>query len=48
MRKFVINLVKPYWKRYVIGISALLIVNFTQSLIPLLLQNTINAVSEGL
>jgi len=48
VRKFVINLVKPYWKRYVIGISALLIVNFTQSLIPLLLQNTINAVSEGL
>ncbi|MDD2432042.1 MAG: ABC transporter ATP-binding protein [Firmicutes bacterium] len=48
MHKFVLDLVKPYWKRYVVGITALLIVNFTQSYIPLLLQNTINAVSEGL
>ena len=48
MRKFVLSLVKPYWKRYLIGISALFLVNFTQSYIPGLIRNTVNGISEGL
>ncbi len=48
MRKFVYLLVKPYRKRYLIGIMALLFVNFTQSYIPGLIRNTVNGISEGL
>ncbi len=48
MRKFILTLVKPYWKRYLIGISALFLVNFTQSYIPGLIRNTVNGISEGL
>ncbi len=48
MRKFVYSLVKPYRRRYLIGILALLFVNFTQSYIPGLIRNTVNGISEGL
>lgn len=47
MKKFVIDLVKPYWKRYIIGILALLFVNFTQSYIPGIIRNAVNGISEG-
>lgn len=48
MRKFVYSLVKPYRRRYLIGIMALLFVNFTQSYIPGLIRNAVNGISEGL
>ena len=44
MRKFM----KPHRRRYLIGIIALLIVNFTQSYIPGLIRNTVNGISQGL
>ena len=39
---------KPHRRRYLIGIIALLIVNFTQSYIPGLIRNTVNGISQGL